>query len=57
MIISPYLGFQCRFHPSCSCYALEAIKKHGFFRASYLIIFRVLRCQPLSKGGNDPVPD
>lgn len=55
--ISPYLGYRCRFHPSCSCYALEAIQRHGCFRGCYLIIFRILRCQPLSKGGYDPVPD
>ena len=54
--ISPYLPCQCRFYPSCSCYAIEAIEMHGCFRGCYLSLYRILRCQPFSKGGVDPVP-
>ncbi|MCB9771520.1 MAG: membrane protein insertion efficiency factor YidD [Candidatus Omnitrophica bacterium] len=45
----------CRFYPSCSCYALEAIEKHGVFRGVLKTMFRILRCSPLSAGGHDPV--
>ncbi|AGF47302.1 conserved hypothetical protein of the DUF37 family [Candidatus Kinetoplastibacterium desouzaii TCC079E] len=55
-LLSPLIGTQCRFTPSCSCYAIEAIKKHGMFSAVLLIVFRILRCNPLCSGGNDPVP-
>ncbi len=54
--ISPGLGMHCRFLPSCSTYAMEAIEKHGAFRGSLLALWRLLRCNPLSKGGYDPVP-
>ena len=54
--ISPYLPSRCRFFPSCSCYAIEAIETHGCFRGCYLALYRILRCQPFSKGGADPVP-
>lgn len=47
----------CRFYPSCSCYALEAYQKHGFFGGSYLAIRRILRCNPFCKGGIDKVPE
>ena len=46
----------CRFYPTCSHYAYQAIVKHGLIRGSGLAIWRVLRCQPLSQGGFDPVP-
>lgn len=46
----------CRFHPTCSHYAVEAIETHGFTRGVVLALWRVLRCQPFSKGGWDPVP-
>lgn len=46
----------CRFHPTCSEYGIESFRKHGFFRALFLIAYRILRCNPLSKGGYDPVP-
>ena len=46
----------CRFIPTCSCYAIEAIEVHGAFYGSYLAIKRLLRCNPLFKGGYDPVP-
>ena len=47
----------CRFHPTCSAYALEAIRVHGAFRGTGLAIWRVLRCSPLTAGGLDPVPE
>lgn len=46
----------CRYHPTCSTYAREAYHKHNFFYASILSFWRILRCNPLSKGGYDPVP-
>ncbi len=55
--ISPHKPPTCRFHPTCSAYALEAYEKHGFFKGSYLAITRVLRCHPLNPGGYDPVPE
>ncbi len=57
-LISPVLPpSQCRFYPSCSEYAIEAINKHGFFGGTWLAIRRLLRCHPYSKsGGLDPVP-
>ena len=54
--ISPHLPAMCRYYPTCSCYAIEAIETHGAFRGFLLAIWRVLRCNPLSKGGYDPVP-
>jgi putative membrane protein insertion efficiency factor len=53
---SPWLGRQCRFHPTCSMYALEALERHGALRGSWLAIKRILRCNPWSAGGFDPVP-
>lgn len=47
----------CIFTPTCSVYAIEAIKKHNIIVAFFLIIWRILRCNPLNKGGFDPVPD
>jgi len=54
--VAPWLGPRCRFHPSCSRYALEALHTHGAARGSWLAARRLLRCQPLCKGGIDPVP-
>ena len=54
--ISPYKGGACRFVPTCSEYALEALEKYGALKGSLLAIRRILRCHPLSKGGCDPVP-
>ena len=55
--ISPYKGGSCcRFTPTCSQYALEAIEKYGAFKGGYLAMRRILRCHPLCKGGYDPVP-
>jgi putative membrane protein insertion efficiency factor len=54
--LSPLLGQRCRFHPSCSRYATEAIERHGAWRGGLLAFFRICRCQPLCEGGLDPVP-
>lgn len=54
--ISPVLGNHCRYTPSCSQYALEAIEIHGSFKGSYLAIKRILRCNPWGSYGYDPVP-
>ncbi len=54
--ISPYTRPACRFTPSCSDYAVEAITKYGAFKGFYLAVWRVLRCNPFCKGGYDPVP-
>ncbi|MFP6608975.1 MAG: membrane protein insertion efficiency factor YidD [Deltaproteobacteria bacterium] len=53
--VSPLLGPSCRFHPTCSAYAQEAIRRHGAFRGVLLASGRILRCQPLGTGGYDPV--
>ena len=55
-VLSPFLGGQCRFTPSCSIYALEAIERHGAIRGSWLVARRVGRCHPWGGGGHDPVP-
>ena len=55
--ISPLLGRKCRYTPSCSWYAIEAIQKHGFIYGTILAVWRILRCNPFSKGGFDKVPD
>ncbi len=54
--ISPYLGDRCRFYPSCSAYAEEALIQHGLLRGSLYSIKRLLRCHPWHPGGIDPVP-
>ena len=56
-ILSPIIKSNCIFTPTCSEYAIEAYKKHNIFYASVLIIWRLLRCNSLNKGGYDPVPD
>ena len=53
--ISPYLGANCRFYPTCSSYAIESLQKYGAIRGSFLTIKRLLRCHPFCKGGYDPV--
>ncbi|MGM0508398.1 MAG: membrane protein insertion efficiency factor YidD [Fusobacteriota bacterium] len=55
-IISPLLPKTCRFYPTCSTYSKKALKKHGLFKGIYLSIKRILKCNPLFKGGYDPVP-
>ncbi|MHC5005075.1 MAG: membrane protein insertion efficiency factor YidD [Planctomycetota bacterium] len=54
--LRPVMGGQCRFHPSCSEYALEALREHGAWRGSWLTVRRLLRCQPFGGFGYDPVP-
>ena len=56
IFLSPFLGRNCRFEPSCSHYAQDAFRTHGFFRGMYLTIYRILRCNPWCKAGYDPVP-
>ena len=56
LAISPYLGRNCRFYPTCSNYAYEALVKYGLAKGSYLALKRVLRCHPFHAGGIDPVP-
>lgn len=55
--ISPITPPSCRYYPTCSAYAVEALDKFGFLKGSYLTVRRVLRCHPFRKGGFDPVPD
>ncbi|MCD8552553.1 MAG: membrane protein insertion efficiency factor YidD [Seleniivibrio sp.] len=55
LFISPLLGNRCRFYPSCSDYAVEALRKKGLVKGTLMAVWRILRCSPLSKGGYDPV--
>lgn len=55
-LVSPMLGPHCRFHPSCSHYAVEAIQRHGLARGGLLALRRLSRCHPWNPGGVDPVP-
>jgi len=56
-VLSPLFGPRCRFHPSCSDYAREAISRFGARRGGLMALWRIMRCQPLCSGGLDPVPD
>ena len=56
LLLSPWLGSNCRFEPSCSAYSLQALHQHGAAMGSYLTLRRLGRCQPWCQGGNDPVP-
>lgn len=55
-LLSPWLGTNCRFYPSCSCYAREALQVHGLFNGLVLTLKRIGRCHPWHRGGYDPVP-
>lgn len=55
-LISPLLGPRCRFYPSCSEYAIAAVRNHGIIRGLFLTVKRLLRCHPWHPGGVDPVP-
>jgi putative membrane protein insertion efficiency factor len=57
ILISPLLGNRCRFYPSCSAYAQKALAHYGIVRGSSLVIWRLLRCNPLHPGGYDPIPE
>lgn len=56
LLLSPWLGSACRFEPTCSAYALEALQSHGAAAGSYLVLSRLARCHPWCAGGHDPVP-
>ena len=55
-LISPLIGPSCRFYPSCSAYALDALEQHGALRGGWLAVRRLGRCHPWNEGGYDPVP-
>lgn len=57
LMLSPWLGSACRFEPTCSVYALQALQQHGAGAGSYLTLARLGRCHPWCEGGHDPVPD
>lgn len=57
LFISPWLGSNCRYHPSCSTYALEALEKHGALKGGWLAAKRIVRCHPWGGSGIDNVPD
>ena len=57
LLLSPSLGSACRFEPTCSAYALQALERHGAAQGSYLCLRRLVRCHPWCDGGHDPVPE
>ncbi len=56
LLLSPWLGSSCRFEPTCSAYALQALAQHGAAKGGYLTVHRLVRCGPWCSGGHDPVP-
>ncbi|RLB84799.1 MAG: membrane protein insertion efficiency factor YidD [Deltaproteobacteria bacterium] len=56
LVLSPVMGPACRFYPSCSEYAIEAVLRYGVLKGGYLAVRRILRCHPFNPGGIDPVP-
>lgn len=56
LLFSPWVGFNCRYHPTCSAYALEALEKHGALKGGWLAVRRIARCHPFGGDGHDPVP-
>jgi len=56
VVISPMLGQNCRFHPTCSCYAHQALEKHGLVAGTWLSVKRIIKCNPMHPGGFDYVP-
>ncbi len=57
LVFSPWVGFNCRYHPTCSAYTLEALEKHGGLKGGWLAVRRILRCHPWGRSGIDNVPD
>jgi putative membrane protein insertion efficiency factor len=55
--LSPLLGNRCRFYPSCSCYAQEAVQAYGVIKGSRLVLMRLAKCHPFHPGGYDPIPE
>ncbi len=55
-VLSPLLGAHCRFYPSCSAYAEQAVRDHGAVRGGWIAVRRLVRCHPWDPGGHDPVP-
>lgn len=57
LVLSPWVGANCRYQPTCSAYAMEALKKHGGIKGSWLTVRRIGRCHPWGGTGYDPVPE
>jgi len=57
VLISPFFPASCRFYPTCSSYSIQALKKHGVLKGTFLSVNRIIRCNPFNPGGVDPVPE